>query len=287
MSKKSIYIKVRDYSVSGEDFELRHDEALDMLITTPQPSAIRLPDYYQSEDYISHTDGRRNIFEKVYQFVKSIALKRKLKLINAQVKDTKTLLDMGSGTGDFLKIASQNGWSVTGIEPNEQARKAANQKVQNRVFDIDVLYKLEHRSFDVITLWHVLEHLPDVEAHLAVFNKLLKPDGVLIIAVPNFKSFDASYYKGFWAAYDVPRHLWHFSQMAMSSLVSSQHMIIAKILPMTFDAYYVCLLSEKYKTGIMNPIKAFWIGWRSNRKASTSGEYSSLIYVIKNKPTTN
>lgn len=277
-----MFLKVKDYSVSKETFQLIYNEDMDMLETFPQPSLEKLPGYYKSDDYISHTDGKRNLFEKAYHTVKSIALKRKLKLIDRFSNTEKQLLDFGCGTGDFLETAKQNGWQITGIEPNEKARTIANQKTNNAVFDADYFLKLNLGSFDVITLWHVLEHLPDLDTHIIQFKKLLKPNGTLIVAVPNFKSYDANHYKEFWAAYDVPRHLWHFSKTAISKLVSKQNLEVVQMHPMLFDAYYVSLLSEKYKTGKMNPFKAFWIGWRSNCKAKRSGAYSSLIYVIKN-----
>ena len=182
-----------------------------------------------------------------------------------------------------MSIAYKNHWSVCGIEPNNSARTIANKKVNNKVHDIDHLLKLQEESFDIITLWHVLEHLPKLHDHIAVFNKLLKPDGKLIIAVPNYKSFDANHYKEFWAAYDVPRHLWHFSKTAISKLVKKEHMKVERVRPMIFDAYYVALLSEKYKSGSMNIVKAFWVGFKSNLKAKRSGEYSSLIYIIKKR----
>lgn len=276
------YLKVKDYSVSNETFELFHDVELDMLKTFPQPSLDKLPDYYKSEDYISHTDGKRNWFEITYHFIKSIALKRKLRLINSVSTHGKYLLDFGCGTGDFLEIAQNHGWNVSGIEPNEKARSIANTKTNKAVFDSNQFFNTKEHSYDVITLWHVLEHLPDLDAHIIKLKKLLKTDGTIIIAVPNFKSYDANYYKEFWAAYDVPRHLWHFSKTAVSKLTLKHNLEIVDIQPMLFDAYYVSLLSEKYKSGFMNPFKAFWIGWQSNRKAKRTKEYSSLIYVIKN-----
>lgn len=281
MNKKKCYLKLKDYSVSGEDFQLIYNESLEMLETHPQPSEEQLPKYYQSEDYISHTDAKRNWFEKAYQFVKSIALKRKLKLINSFQFSEKQLLDVGCGTGDFLKIAKDNNWQISGVEPNPNARAIANKKTSNSVFDIEQLLKFKAHSFDVITLWHVLEHLPKLENHITVFESLLKPNGRLVIAVPNYKSLDALHYKKHWAAFDVPRHLWHFSQQSISMLVQQKGMYLETTKPMPFDAYYVSLLSEKYKTGFMNPFKAFYNGWRSNLNAKRSGEYSSLIYIIK------
>jgi 2-polyprenyl-3-methyl-5-hydroxy-6-metoxy-1,4-benzoquinol methylase len=282
MKEKKLYLTVKDHSVSGEEFKLFYNQDFEMLETFPQPSLDKLPEYYKSEDYISHTDNKRNLFEKAYHVVKKVSLKRKVKLINSFPLSGKLLLDIGCGTGDFLNVAKQNSWEVNGIEPNIKARNIANQKTNNCVFGTEQLLKYKVKSFDVITLWHVLEHLPKLEEHFSIFKKLLKPNGILIIAVPNYKSYDAQYYKSYWAAYEVPRHLWHFSKKSISKLVECNNMKVIKILPMKFDAFYVCLLSEKYKSGIMNPLKAFWIAWRSNLKANRNQEYSSLIYIIKN-----
>ncbi|MCT4628583.1 class I SAM-dependent methyltransferase [Winogradskyella sp.] len=283
MNKKPTYLTVKDHSVSGEDFQLLYSEVLDMLETFPQPKAENLSEYYKSEDYISHTDTKRNLLEKVYHIVRTISLKRKLKLINSFQSESKTLLDIGCGTGDFLATAQNDNWKITGIEPNKNARQIANSKTSNSVFEIEYLETLEENSFDVITLWHVLEHLPELELHIKLLKHLLKPNGTLVIAVPNFKSYDAKHYKNFWAAYDVPRHLWHFSKTSIAELFKKENIKLITTLPMVFDAYYVSLLSEKYKSGWMNPFKAFWVGMRSNLKAKRSKEYSSHIYVLKHE----
>lgn len=280
--QKKRYLQVKDYSVSGEQFQLVYDPEWDLLETYPKPSSDKLPDYYKSEDYISHTDSKRNLFEKIYHLVRVFSLKKKLNLVNAQAKNKGNLLDVGCGTGNFLNVCEENGWSVLGIEPDHSARAIANKKIGNKVFNSDELNKLETNSFDVITLWHVLEHLPNPKEEIGLFKKLLKANGILIIAVPNYKSYDANHYKEFWAAYDAPRHLWHFSRTAISKLVSSQNMCIKKIKPMWFDAFYVSLLSEKYKSGKMKIVKAFFIGLLSNIKAVASREASSLIYIVKN-----
>jgi len=277
-----VYLKVKDHSVSGESFQLLYDVDLDMLVTSPQPSLENLPDYYNSEDYISHTNTKRNLFEKAYHLVRKIAIKKKLNLIHSFANDTKNLLDVGCGTGDFLESAYKKNWTISGIEPNEKARTIANKKTQNAVFKIEELLKFKPQSFDVITLWHVLEHLPNLEEHISIFKSLLKANGTLIIAVPNYNSYDANHYKNFWAAYDVPRHFWHFSKTSISRLALKENMEVVKTVPMKFDAYYVSLLSEKNKSGKMNPLKAFWCGFLSNVKSISSGEYSSIIYCIKN-----
>ena len=281
-NKQTAYLKVKDFSVSGEVFDLVENKEFGFLETTPQPASDKLSDYYKSDDYISHTNSKRNVFEKVYHIVRRISVNQKLKLINSFGSTKKTLLDVGCGTGDFLQTAKNNGWEIFGIEPNQEARTIANKKTDNNVFNTEKLPEFKNEFFDVITLWHVLEHLPNLEDQIAVFKKLLKPQGTLIIAVPNYKSYDATYYKAFWAAYDVPRHLWHFDKNAMSKLFSKISMQVTKIKPMYFDAFYVSLLSEKYKNGNMNFIKGFWIGLLSNLKAMQSKEASSLIYIIKN-----
>jgi len=282
MKNTKPYLTVKDHSVSKEAFQLLYNESLDMLETFPQPAEEKLSGYYKSEDYISHTDSKRNVFEKVYHVVRAMALRRKLRLINSFNSQEKQLLDVGCGTGDFLFTAQNDAWEVSGIEPNQKARDIANVKTNNSVYEIEALLKFKAGSFDVISLWHVLEHLPKLEEHLKVFKSLLKPNGRLVIAVPNYKSYDAKHYKEFWAAYDVPRHLWHFSQNSISKLAAHVNMEVENTLPMKFDAYYVSLLSEKIKTGKMNPFSAFYHGLKSNLKAKAKKEYSSLIYVVKN-----
>lgn len=278
-SNQNVYIKVKDHSVSGEKFELLLDEELQLLKTHPQPELENLGKYYESEDYISHTDAKRSLFEKIYHWVKIYSLNKKVSLINSLHKSKGSLLDIGAGTGDFLVTAKANGWQITGIEPNENAKKLA---VSKGVSFENSIEHIENQQFDVITMWHVLEHVPNVEHQIKELKRLLKPNGTIIIAVPNFKSFDAGYYGEFWAAYDVPRHLWHFSKTSIEKLFGKENINLVKILPMIFDSFYVSLLSEKYKNGKMNFFKAFYIGLRSNWKANQSKEYSSHIYVLKN-----
>lgn len=282
VQKQQTYIKVKDHSVSGEEFQLIVNNEYGYLETTPQPLVEKLPEYYKSENYISHTNAKRNLFEKTYHVIRNIALKRKLKLINSFSSEEKSLLDIGCGTGAFLKTAKDDGWEVFGIEPNKKARDIANKSCEGSVFNIEKLEVFKAQSFDVITLWHVLEHLPNLDAQALILKTLLKPNGTLVIAVPNYKSYDAKYYKNFWAAYDVPRHLWHFSRESILRLFKTVEMKVVNTLPMVFDAFYVSLLSEKYKNSLLKIIPAFFIGWLSNSKAKRSGEFSSIIYVIKN-----
>lgn len=272
---------IKDHAVSGEVFSLRTNSEFGYLETFPQPLAQNLMRYYESEDYISHTDSKRNAFEKIYHLVRKLSLKRKLRLINQYVRQSKKLLDIGCGTGDFLIVAKNNNWDITGVEPNEKARILANNKTKNAVFPSDSLHEFQDKNFDVITMWHVLEHIQDLEKYISVIKKIMSDNGFLIVAVPNHRSYDAKYYGEFWAAYDVPRHLWHFDKESVKRLFDFHGFQLIKIKPMWFDAFYVSLLSEKYKTGRTNFFKGILVGLLSNLSLLISGECSSQIYVLK------
>ena len=274
------FITVKDFSVSGESFSLLLNEEYQILKTHPQPTLDKLGSYYEFEDYISHTDGKRTLFEKMYHFIKRKAIRDKVSLINSHQPLKGRILDIGAGTGDFLLECKNQNWEILGIEPNDKAKGIA---VGKGIKFGDTIEKLESNSFDVITMWHVLEHVPDVEHQVAELKRLLKPSGTIIIAVPNFKSYDANHYKEFWAAYDVPRHLWHFSKTAIEKIFDKQNMNLEDIKPMWFDSFYVSLLSEKYKSGKMNFISGFFIGLISNVSGLFKKEFSSHIYVLKNK----
>lgn len=269
--------EVIDHSVSGETFTLHYDAQKHMYRTLPKPDREVLGAYYESDAYISHTDGKKSLFEKVYQFVKQITLSRKRKRIQSYIGKGGHVFDFGAGTGDFLKYMKAHGFSVTGFEPNPTARKNALAK------GIKLGETLENirDSFDAITLWHVLEHVYDLDQTLGWLSEHLKSTGYLFVAVPNFQSYDAHYYKSFWAAWDVPRHLYHFSPKAIKQLFKDKGFSLVETQPMPFDAYYVSLLSERYQKNKWSLIKAFLVGRRSNRLAKKSGHYSSLLYILK------
>jgi len=273
---KKTNLKIKDYSVSKEEFDLIYDEKLDKYATLPVPE--NLDQYYLSEDYISHTDSKKGLFEKAYHFIKRLMLKKKLRLISSRVVQG-SLLDIGAGTGDFLKQAKNEGWKVTGIEPSPDARRKASEKGIDLFQNID---SVSTQKFDAITMWHVLEHVPDLQYQIEWLKYHLNEKGVLFVAVPNFNSLDAKHYKNFWAAWDVPRHLHHFSTKSIKILFEAHGFILEETKPLIFDSFYVSLLSEKYKaSSFFQPWSAFLTGLRSNWSARRSGEYSSLIYVLK------
>ncbi|MEA1786467.1 class I SAM-dependent methyltransferase [Arenibacter sp. GZD96] len=273
-----LYLRTKDFAVTQEDFELWQDPDNDMLMTKPVPKVIE--PYYQSETYISHTDASKSVLEKAYQFAKKINLKRKMTLLRRYVKGDLSVLDIGAGTGDFLVTAKKEGWVIAGVEPNEGAREKALQKGVTLASHTEAI---GYRKYNCITLWHVLEHLPNLEAQLTKIVSSLKIGGTLVVAVPNYKSFDAQFYGSFWAGYDTPRHLWHFSRTAIERKFKSHGMEVISVKPMWLDAFYVALLSEKYKTGKSNYLNAFWIGIKSNIKGWYTGEFSSHIYILKHQ----
>jgi 2-polyprenyl-3-methyl-5-hydroxy-6-metoxy-1,4-benzoquinol methylase len=275
------FLTCKDYTVSGEKFNIVSCEDCNFKFTNPRPEDSKLGAYYKSEDYISHSDTRKGFLAKLYHAVRNYTLKGKLKLISKYVSRG-TILDYGCGTGTFLKVCKDNGWEVFGMEPDEGARAIGIK--QGLVADGDkqsLQPKIRNRQLDIITLWHVLEHVTDLELTLTFFNLKLKENGRLIIAVPNYTSYDARHYGAFWAAYDVPRHLYHFEVQTISTLLSKFGFSLEECIPMKFDSYYVSMLSEKYKTGSINYFKAFISGFKSNAMAKSPKEYSSVIYVFK------
>lgn len=279
-SELTPYINVIDYTVSNQKFQVKSNQDQSILYTTPRPKDSELGAYYKSEDYISHTDSKKGLFNSVYQTVRKIALKNKLKNIKSVHPNFQSVLDYGCGTGDFIRYLSDHGLRVYGAEPDSDARRIASDKNPGVVFSTDDILEKDIKV-DVITLWHVLEHIPDFTDVLQKLSEKLNPGGILIIAVPNYQSLDAQHYKEFWAAYDVPRHLTHFSRQGMEKVYRAIGFEKVEEFPMPFDSYYVSLLSEKYKTGGMKPIRAFLNGWKSNQRAKTNGEWSSITYIGK------
>ncbi|MCM5662273.1 class I SAM-dependent methyltransferase [Galbibacter mesophilus] len=271
------FITVQDNLVTKEVFKIVTTEEKGLLRTIPTPPPTEIGKYYESEEYISHTDSKETFLDKIYQTVKKISLGKKKKIIRKYHSSAKYILDIGSGTGDLISYL-KNDYSCYGTEPNDKARNISQTK-GNTVFKS--LEDIENNKFDVIMMWHVLEHVHDIDSQIEKINTLLNKNGVLIIAVPNYESYDAKYYQEDWAAYDVPRHLWHFNKTAMKSLLQKQSFFVVKILPLIFDSFYISLLSEKNKTGKQNLLKSFFIGLKSNLKAKASKNHSSLIYIAK------
>ncbi len=269
---------MKDHFLSKEDFRLELCDSCHLLFTNPRPSLERIGDYYKSEEYVSHSSTKKGLINRVYSWVRSYTLKQKVSLLQ-ELTSGRKLLDIGAGTGHFLAQAKNSGFEVLGLEPDEDARKVAFAENGIELKDLSLLHNLD-QQFDAVTMWHVLEHVYNLQEDLQKIVSLVNHKGVLIIAVPNYTSFDAQHYKEFWAAYDVPRHLYHFSPKSLIPLVESKGLKFEKMLPMKFDSYYVSMLSEKYKGGSM--LKAMRTGFLSNRKAK-EGKSSSQIYIFRKK----
>ncbi len=263
-----------DHLVTKETFKIIPYQN-GILKTEPVPE--NLDKYYESENYISHRDSSKSLQDRIYQFVKSYMLSQKVKWIRREIQQG-SILDFGAGTGEFLNKMNSYYWNVEGVEPNEVARELAIFKGLDLKTSIK---EVNRKTYDVISLWHVLEHLPDFENKLGEFYNLLEPGGILIIAVPNYNSYEANYYKQDWAAWDVPRHLWHFSRNGIKNILSEIGFSLLKEKPLKFDSYYVSLLSEQNAVERSNPLNAILRGAISNFKAKSSGEYSSIAYFFQ------
>ncbi|MGB5942553.1 MAG: class I SAM-dependent methyltransferase [Leeuwenhoekiella sp.] len=264
-----------DHAVTTEEFALRRNSQFGYLETIPIPE--NLDRYYQSDDYISHTDSKKGLVNTFYQQAKNVMLRRKLKIVG-QFVSGKNLLDIGAGTGDFLAYAKSKSWRITGVEPNTKARDLAKDKGLNLIESFSGLPK---GHYNCITLWHVLEHIPNPKETLQTLHNLLSKNGVTFVAVPNYKSKDSQIYKSFWAAYDVPRHLYHFDKASIEKLAKATDFELIKIIPMPLDACYVSILSEKYKSSKISFAKGIINGLYSNLSALRTKEFSSQIYVLK------
>ena len=275
----------KDYTVSGEKFAIWQCNECMLRFTQDVPDAQSIGKYYQSGNYISHSDTRQGIINRLYHSIRNITLKQKRKWVQkATSLQRGTLLDIGAGTGAFVAKMKKANWTVTALEPDETARNIAKNKHSLVLQPSDDLFAQTSESFDAITLWHVLEHVHQLNEYLQTFQNILKPNGRLMIAVPNYTSFDATYYKEHWAAYDVPRHLYHFSPNSMKRLLALHNFDVLEMKPMPFDAFYVSMLSEQYKKGKNNFASAFWVGLQSNLKAfGKPARSSSVIYIVKKR----
>jgi 2-polyprenyl-3-methyl-5-hydroxy-6-metoxy-1,4-benzoquinol methylase len=281
--------KVKDFTVSGEVFPIVECNSCSLRFTQDLPSADSIASYYQSADYISHSNTSKGIINRLYKFVRNRTMTKKRRLIEKITGGRKgKLLDVGSGVGTFLNEMKYHGWQVTGLEPDATARKKAKELYQLELNDTNLFYKLDPSSFDAITLWHVLEHVHDLANYIQQLKLLLKDEGKLFIAVPNYTSKDAAIYKEFWAAYDVPRHLYHFCPKAMQILIEKNGLKLLDCKAMWYDSFYISLLSSKYKNaclpekqGKANLFTAPLNGLLSNFNAMGDVKTcSSVVYII-------
>ena len=278
-----------DFTVSHEKFDIWECADCTVRFTQDVPDMEGIGAYYKAEAYISHTDTNKGLVNRLYHYVRSITMKQKKAFVEKETGlRNGSLLDIGAGTGAFTTVMQKAGWSVTGLEPDEAARENAKSLHGVELQPSSDLFLLSENSFDAVTMWHVLEHVHDLHGYWKRIARLLKETGVFIVAVPNYTSYDAQAYGAYWAAWDVPRHLYHFSPKSMEVLAKQYGFQITQHIPMVFDSYYVSMLSEKYKTGKNRNLSAFTIGLESNQRAARNPKkYSSVIYIMKKVGTQN
>lgn len=275
-------LKAKDHTVSGHFFPVWECESCTLRFTQDIPTEDEISAYYKSEEYISHTDRAPGLINKIYRVVRKRTLASKRKLVEKFTLTNGELLDIGAGTGAFAQEMKAKGWKITGLEPDPDARKQALDNYGLDLEHSDHLFSLAENSFDAITMWHVLEHVHDLHAYLEKLRSLLKKQGRLFIAVPNYTSKDASIYGNDWAAYDVPRHLYHFSPASMKKLTSLHGFVLETEKPMWYDSFYISMLSSRFRNGRTNLPAAFINGLRSNLSAISNVENcSSVIYILR------
>lgn len=280
--KTQIHLWVKDEFLSNEEFEIHKCLHCGLLFTEPRPAKNKLQEYYKSEEYYSHQENKTGFIPRIYEKVKSINLKNKLRMATYGMGKGR-VLDIGCGVGDFLHVMENKGWETTGIEPSADAIAIAKTRMNAQLFAPEDIDKLGDESFDLITMWHVLEHVDDLKNEIAHLERLLKKGGRLVLALPNFKSYDANYYKEHWAAYDVPRHLNHFCRQSIDNVFKNSQLTLIKTDKLVWDAFYISYMSEQYKRHSFALLRGIFRGWVSNLKARNSGEWSSLVYIFEKK----
>lgn len=279
-NKAQINLWLKDEFLTKKDFHICECLNCGLLYTMPRPSKEKIGAYYKSDEYYSHQENKKGFVPRLYEAIKKINLKHKFRLASRDLPVGK-LLDIGCGVGDFLHVAENKGWQCTGVEPSEEAREIARQRIKGDLLYSEDLEQLPDQSFDLITMWHVLEHVDDLKWQVAQLQRLIKPNGRIVIAVPNYRSYDGRFYNAYWAAYDVPRHLNHFNRTVLTKIFKTSGLSLVCMDKLVWDAYYISFMSEQYKHHFMPLVRGVFRGLVSNAKARRSGEWSSLVYVFR------
>ncbi len=274
-------LNAKDFLVSNNEFEIWHCNHCGFRFTQDIPTLDKIGGYYKSENYISHSDTKKGLLNHLYHMARNYMLSVKYKHITTiGGKQKGNLLDIGAGTGYFVNYMNNRGFKAEGIEIDADARKVAEKNFGIKLLPVDTLYKLPEEKYDIITMWHVLEHIHDLEGYMHKIKTSLKKDGTFVCALPNYTSYDGSHYKENWAAYDVPRHLWHFSPEFFQQFAAMYGFEVIEIKPMPLDAVYISILSEKIKKSntLAGMIKGSFFMFKS---LFNKHKASSIIYFLK------
>lgn len=280
--KAQINLWLKDEFLSKEDFHICECLNCGLSYTMPRPNKKKIGEYYKSEEYYSHQENKKGFIPRLYESVKKVNLKHKYNLATQGLNVGK-MLDIGCGVGDFLHTAEEHGWTCTGVEPSEDAKAIAKTKTKANIINSEDMEKIPDATFDLITMWHVLEHVDDLKWQIEQLHRLTKTKGRIVIAVPNYKSYDAQYYKELWAAYDVPRHLSHFNKNVLTKIFKSKNLELVRTDKLIWDAYYISYMSEQYKQHKFPLLKGAFRGCISNCKARHTNEWSSMVYIFEKK----
>jgi len=268
-------IETKDYLISNERFVIKEVKN-GLLKTTPNISDSEIYKYYSSGDYLSHNRSV-SFLSLIYTFASKYMLKRKADLISKYINTGDCFLDFGCGIGELVLKMKSRGFVSCGVENNLNAYNACLKKNISVFKDLISLKS----KFNLISCWHSLEHLSDFTTTLSMFNKLINKNGYLIVAVPNHESFDSKYYGKFWAGYDVPRHRFHFNKDALIRIVEDSNFEMIDSSPMFLDAFYISILSEKYKKNFFSFFKGVLIGTVSTFSYLITKNASSHYFVFK------
>lgn len=275
---------MRDHGISQEDFRIVECSDCKFRFTQNPPDESVIGPYYETSKYISHSADSTTLINRVYYAVRDNMLAQKYKLIR-QYTDGKNFIDIGCGLGYFLNYIKQKNNTVFGIEKSESTaaivRDKFNITVESPEFFLE--NKIE-KKYDVVSMWHVLEHLYNPKNYISSIQKIIHDQSIIIIALPNHQSWDGRHYKEYWAGYDVPRHLWHFDASSINTLMSDLGFRCINMHRLPYDAFYVSLLSERYRGNFLSTIRAMFAGVISSIKSWMDvKQTSSIIYIYKKK----
>lgn len=277
-----LHLKLKDYFLTQENFEIYRCPHCGLLFTWPRPDENVIGNYYKSDEYLSHNEHKKGLVPFIYNRVKRVNIENKFAIATVGTSG-KRMLDFGCGVGDFINFAKQHGYDVEATDVSEDARNAAAKKLGSPLPSPQKVFAMPDDSFDIITMWHVLEHIADLKSQVFHLDRLLSPEGRLVIALPDYLSYDAQHYQDKWAAYDVPRHLNHFDRKSLQNLFAETKLKLVDTKPLKWDAYYISMLSEKYRGASLSFVRGLIQGFKSNRAARKSGEYSSIVYIFERR----